>query len=166
VQKLALLFGPGKLSLEDIKAAVVDVARYDVFALGPAVLSSDQVQFARILEGLRGEGVAAPLILWALAEEARAIGRVLASVERGSLMAQALRDARVWGARQNLMPQAVRRVDRAMVRTALDHASLIDRQIKGLDKGDVWDEFLQLGLGLMRRAGAQVRGIQGRISSH
>jgi DNA polymerase-3 subunit delta len=60
----------------------------------------------------------------------------------------------------------VRRIDQAMVRTALDHASLIDRQIKGLAKGDVWDELLQLGLGLMRRPVDRARSNQGRISAH
>jgi DNA polymerase III subunit delta len=164
VQKLGLLFGPGELSLDAVRGAVVDVARFDVFALGPAILSGDQVQFVRVLEGLRGEGIAPPLVLWALAEEARTVGRVLASIEQGSPLAQAMRDARVWGARQNLLPQAVRRIDQAMLRAALDHASLIDRQIKGLAKGDVWDELLQLGLGLMRRAADRTRA--GNPSTH
>jgi DNA polymerase-3 subunit delta len=166
IQKLGLLLEPGKLALADVKPAVLDVARYDVFALGPALLSADQVQFVRVLEGLRGEGVAPPLILWALAEEMRAIGRVLNLVEQGQPLAQAMRDARVWGPRQNLMPQAIRRVNRDMLRRGLDHASTIDRQIKGLLKGDVWDELLQLGLALIRRPGAKTRDNRGRISAH
>ena len=38
------------------------------------------------------------------------------------------------------------------LRSALVHAARIDRMIKGLLAGDVWDEFLQLALRLARRA--------------
>jgi DNA polymerase-3 subunit delta len=36
----------------------------------------------------------------------------------------------------------------AALRTAILHAARIDRMIKGLTTGDVWDEFLQLCLRL------------------
>lgn len=166
IQKLGLLFDAGMLALDDVKQSVLDVARYDAFTLGPAILSGDRVQFVRVLEGLRGEGVAPPLILWALTEEARALGRVLSLLESGVQLEQALRDARVWGARRNLMPQAVRRVNGAIIKRALHHASDIDRLIKGLGSGDAWDELLQLGLGLMRPATPVTRGNQGRISTY
>ena len=39
VQKLGLLYPPGELSFEQIEAAVLNVARYDVFKLGEAVLA-------------------------------------------------------------------------------------------------------------------------------
>jgi DNA polymerase-3 subunit delta len=35
-------------------------------------------------------------------------------------------------------------------RAALMHAARIDRMVKGLDRGDIWDEFLQLALRLTR----------------
>ena len=42
VQKLALLFPPGKISFEQVREAVLDVARYDVFNLGEAMLEGDR----------------------------------------------------------------------------------------------------------------------------
>ncbi len=60
VQKLALLFPAGKLGFVQVKEAVLEVARYDVFKLGEAMLMADAVRVTRILEGLRGEGVAPP----------------------------------------------------------------------------------------------------------
>ncbi len=39
VQKLALLHPPGELSWAQVEAAVLNVARYDVFKLSEAVLS-------------------------------------------------------------------------------------------------------------------------------
>ncbi|HYM48050.1 MAG TPA: DNA polymerase III subunit delta, partial [Burkholderiaceae bacterium] len=69
VQKLALLLPAGELAIEDVQAAVSNVARYDVQALAEALLSGDIARYARVLEGLRGEGEAPTFVLWAVAEE-------------------------------------------------------------------------------------------------
>lgn len=146
VQKLGLLFPAGSLSFEQVKDAVLDVARFDVFDLGEVVLSGDAARLARTLDGLDGEGVAPPLVLWAMSEEIRVAGRVLAAMENGLPLQQALRDLRIWGPRQNLLQRHLNRIKPKQVEAALLHAARIDRISKGLAKGDVWDELLQLGL--------------------
>ena len=45
-----------------------------------------------------------------------------------------------------LVEQAVKRTSEARLLQGLKRAAGIDRMIKGLAKGDVWDELLQLGL--------------------
>ena len=151
VQKLALLFPPGALSFDQIKESVLDVARFDVFDLGDIVLSGDAAHLARVLDGLQGEGAAAPLVLWSIAEEIRAVGRVLAGLSGGRPLQQAMRDARIWGPRQKLIERNVGRFTPSQIETALVHAARVDRMIKGLARGDVWDELLQLGLRFSRR---------------
>jgi DNA polymerase-3 subunit delta len=148
VQKLALLFPAGSLPFDEVKNAVVDVARFNVFEIGATLLKADRVHFVRMLDGLQAEGAAAPLVLWAIAEEARAMARVKAAMAGGRLLAQALRDAKVWGPRQDLMPAALRRLTQSQLVAALRRAAEIDRMIKGLAGGDVWDALLQLGLEL------------------
>lgn len=133
-----------------MRAAVTDVARYDVFKLGETVLAADTPRFAHMLEGLRAEGVAPPLILWAIAEEIRALWHISGALAAGKPLPTALRDARVWGRRADLMPRAVRDVHQPDLEQALLHAADVDRMIKGLARGDVWDELLQLGLRLTR----------------
>jgi DNA polymerase-3 subunit delta len=62
-----------------------------------------------------------------------------------------LREARIWGpSHQNLMQQRLPRFSLAQVTEALRHAATIDRMIKGLIRGDAWDELLQLGLRFAR----------------
>jgi DNA polymerase-3 subunit delta len=147
VQKLALLFPPGKIAFERVRDAVLDVARYDVFNLGAALLEGDVPHLARMLDGLCGEGVAPPLVLWALAEEIRAIGRVLDATAAGKTPPQLWRDTRVWpAAHQALMQQNLGRFTREQIEAAIAHAAKADRMIKGLVRGDVWDELLQLAL--------------------
>ena len=100
-----------------------------------------------MLEGLRGEGEAPPRVLWLLAEEIRAVCRVQDGIASGRQLAELLREARVWGdARQTLVGRAARKFPRGALLAALQHAASVDRVIKGIAKGDAWDELLQLGL--------------------
>ena len=146
IQKLALLFPAGSLSLEQVKESVTDVARYNVFNLSEAMLAGDEIRYAHILGGLRAEGTAAVLVLWALAENIRTLGKVLRATKSGGSLASAMRDARVWGAHQRLTERAVKRFSLAIAERALRQASHVDKIVKGLRRGDVWDELLQLGL--------------------
>ncbi len=157
VQKLALLFPPGALAFEQVKDAVLDVARFDVFDLGALVLAGDAARLARTLDGLDGEGVAPQLVLWAMSEEIRIAGRLLAAMSSGQPVQQALRDLRIWGPRQNLLQKHINRLTQKQVEAALLHAARIDRISKGLAKGDVWDELLQLGLRFTGRPAKSAR---------
>ncbi len=161
VQKLALLFPAGRIAFEQARDAVLEVSRYDVFRLGEALLEGEVARLARMLDGLRGEGVAPPLVLWAIAEETRAIGRVLDGLACGRTPPQLWREARVWGKpHQQLMQQNCRRFSREQVEAALLSAARADRMVKGLIRGDVWDELLQLCLRFA--AGAPVRPLPER----
>jgi DNA polymerase III subunit delta len=147
VQKLALLFPAGRISGDAVRHAVLDVARYDVFKLGEALLAGDVRQLVRMLDGLRGEGVAPPLVLWAIADEARAIGRVLDASAAGGKPPQLWREAKVWGtAHQQLMLAHMRRFTRGQIDAAILHAARVDRVVKGLIRSEVWDELLRLAL--------------------
>jgi len=147
IQKLALLHPAGELSFEQVRDAVLDVARFEVGQLSEAMLSGDKARLARVLDGLAGEGEAPPRVLWVMAEDVRAVARVQAGLAAGRNVADLLREARVWGdARQRLVGAAARRMARAALEAALAHAAAIDRTIKGLAKGNPWDELLRLGL--------------------
>ena len=166
VQKLALLFPAGKITFEQARDAVLDVARHDVFNLGPVMIEGDPPHLARMLDGLRGEGAAPPLVLWTMCEEIRAIGKIITGVASGKPISMLWREAKIWGsAHQNLMQQNVKRFSLAQVAEALRHAAAIDRTIKGLAKGDVWDELLQLGLRFAHGAAANPAPKRGKMAA-
>ncbi|MCR4297131.1 MAG: DNA polymerase III subunit delta [Gallionella sp.] len=146
IQKFALLFPAGELSFEQVKDAVMDVARYDIFKLSEAMLSGNAARFARILDGLRAEGIATVLVLWAVSEDIRTLGKVLQAAQCGGSLGNALRDMRVRKDRQGLIENAARRLKLPYIERALQQAARLDKTIKGLRQGDVWDELLQLGL--------------------
>jgi DNA polymerase-3 subunit delta len=147
IQKLALLLPAGEIDFDAVREAVMNVARYDALKLTEAMLSGERSRLARMLDGLRGEGEAPPRVLWILAEEIRAICRVQNGIAAGRPLADVLREARVWGgARQTLVGRAAKNLPRAALLAALEHAARVDRVVKGIVKGDAWDELLQLGL--------------------
>jgi len=151
IQKLGLLFPPGELAFDPVCGAVLNVARYDAFKLNEAMLAGDKSRLARMLDGLKSEGEAPPKILWVLAEEIRAVAKVQAGLAQGEDLQQLYRNHRVWGnVRQQLVGEAARRLKSAALAQALRHAARIDRTIKGLARGDVWDELLQLCLRFAR----------------
>ncbi|MCL4185822.1 MAG: DNA polymerase III subunit delta, partial [Burkholderiaceae bacterium] len=56
----------------------------------------------------------------------------------GRPLAKAMRDARVFGQRERMFEQALRRLQETPIRDALQRAARADRMIKGLDGGDGW----------------------------
>ena len=148
VQKLALLAPEGELTLELVRSAVANVARFDVAAASEALLAGDIARYVRIIDGLRGEGEAPTFVLWTLSEDLRALGRVQAGLAAGRAVDDLLRENRVWGTRQQPMKAAARRISAAGLKRSLMHAAAIDRAIKGVGSGEPWQEFVTLGLNL------------------
>lgn len=153
ILKLGLLHPPGELSFDAVREAILNVARYNVDALRQAMLEGDATRCARLLEGLKGEGEAPPLILWALANEIRTLANLRQGLDDGQPLQGLMKAERIFDdRRRQAIQRALPRLDGAPLRTAILHAAKIDRMIKGLAGGDVWDEFLQLCLRLTRGA--------------
>lgn len=154
IQKLGLLHEPGKLSYEQVQDAVLNVARYDVFKLSEAMLAGDPARLVRMLEGLKGEGEALPLVLWAVSEEIRTLLKLKAGMAQGRPLGALMKEMRIWGPRERMMEPALRRVSLPVLEKALQEAAQVDKMIKGLrakaHAGDAWDALLQLALTICR----------------
>jgi DNA polymerase III subunit delta len=136
LQKLALLHPQGVLSFEQVEAAVLNVARYDVFKLGEAVLAGQVERALRMLEGLEAEGEGAVLVHWTLAEDIRALKRVKDAMADGKPLPMALRDARVWGAKERLYERVLPLLADHQLAHLVQAASVCDGVIKGLKHPD------------------------------
>lgn len=156
LQKLALLHPPGELTLAQIEAAVLDVARFDVFKLSEAVLSGNIPRILRMLDGLEAEGEAAVLVHWNLAEDARALARVRAALDAGRPLPVAMREARVWGAKERLIERIAPRLDSAQAAALVQAAQVCDGLVKGLRHpdwpSDPWAALRRLALLLAEAA--------------
>ncbi|WP_137935815.1 DNA polymerase III subunit delta [Chitinivorax sp. B] len=148
VQKLALLYPEGALSLELVRDAVLDVTRYDVFKLGEALLQGDAGRFMKVLDGLHAEGESPVLVLWALTEEIRTMLKLKQGLAMRQSLSQLMKDHRVWGERQKLMEPALRRVAIPALQAGLRKSHEIDRSIKGVSANEPWAAMMRLGLSL------------------
>ncbi len=159
IAKLGLLHPPGELTFGQIEDAVLDVARHDVFKLGEAVLSGNVGRTLRMLDGLQAEGEAAPLVLHTLAADILAVRRVRAALAAGRPMPVALREARVWGARERLVERVVARLDDRAVAELVEAAQVCDGLVKGLRHPawpqDPWQGLRRLALLLLQRTAAR-----------
>lgn len=131
LQKLALLAPEGELSLDTVREAVADVARYDTYVAAEALLAGDTARYLRVLEGLRGEGEAPTYLLFTLSSALFA----LATGERANKAMQAVLDK-------------ARRYPSAALERAIRRAAAVDRAIKGVGAGEPWEEFAKLALEL------------------
>jgi len=151
IQKLALLYPNGTLTFDQVKDVVLNVARYDVYQLTDAMISANTARYTRVLTGLQGEGAAPLLILATLAEQFRQLIIIRKGLDSGQPPAQLLQAARVWGDRQKLTLAAAKRLNLQLLMQGLSDAAKIDRIIKGVAQGDIWNELLQLGVSLTIR---------------
>lgn len=141
VDKLFLLHGAGKLNFEQTASAVADSARYNIYDLVDSALVGDVVRTARIIGGLKNEGIEPVLMLWALSREVRMLAQISeANTSADAVMAK----LRVWENRKALIRKALSRHSSVRWKGFLKRCAKIDKVIKGVEQGRVWDELLML----------------------
>ncbi|OWT57420.1 DNA polymerase III subunit delta [Candidimonas nitroreducens] len=150
IQKLALLYPEGRIEAADVERAVLNVARYDVFGLRDAMLAGQPARTLSMLAGLRAEGTALPLVLWAVGDEIRVLARLAEARAQGRDLGGEMRKGRVFGNHERLARQALARVPPGAWPAAVQHAHEVDRLIKGLKVpgrlDDPWEEMGRLAL--------------------
>ena len=154
IQKLGLLYPPGDISQAQVEAAVVNVARYDVFKLSESVLSGQVARVQRMLDGLQAEGEAVVLVHYTIAEDIRALKRVKDAMTAGKPLPMALREQRVWGPRERLFERVLPRMTEARLNGLLQAAHQVDGIVKGLKvpdwPTDPWQALQRLALRFSR----------------
>ncbi len=166
IQKLALLYPPGELSFEQLESAVLNVARYDVFKLSEAVLAGQSARVQRMLDGLQAEGEAEVLVHYALSEDIRALKRVKDAIGAGRPLPVALREQRIWGARERLFERVLPQLSAIALDQLLHSAHLVDGIVKGLKQPDWpsggWQALHRLAMQLCRECALQPVGARSR----
>ncbi|TDX32372.1 DNA polymerase III delta subunit [Modicisalibacter xianhensis] len=151
LQKLALILPPGaRLNTEAIASGVEDSARYDVFTLTDACLRGERERSVRIIQGLRGEGIEAPVVLWALTRELRTLLSLQQHLDQGQSLEHACKAQRpmIPDKRRPNYQQALSRLPHRRLHKLLLFSQRIDLAIKGGIELPVWDALNDLALTL------------------
>ncbi len=139
IEKLYVLYGSGHLSQKQIFEVVADSSRYDVFKLMDSVLSAGVNRIVKILSGLRDEGIAAPVVLWALTREARSLIKIKLALAGGQSRELVFKNNQIWDKRKQLVSHALNRLSDSDLTDILVLSAKADRQIKGQQPGDAWE---------------------------
>jgi DNA polymerase-3 subunit delta len=154
IERLALLQPGARLDAAGVAAAVSDSARYDVYQLAAAALAGNAPRALRVLDGLRAEGTAPPLVLWALATHLRAVSRVLQRDPHAQDVRGILYGEKIFAVDDGAVRAGLQRLSRADLDAMFAMAARADRVAKGGLHGDVWCEFAAL---VARMAGVELR---------
>ena len=148
IEKLALLADDRELTAQAVLAAVGDSARYSIYDFVDAALLGQPERVARILNGLRDEGIEPVLVNWALHQESRRLAMLAFARSRGQALEAALAEQKVWEKRKPLLRQASQRLALTDCRRLLRACARTDRTIKGAETGSPWNALLANGLRL------------------
>jgi DNA polymerase III subunit delta len=146
IEKLYVLYGNVNLSSQQITDAVADSSRYDVFKLMDSVLAASVGRILKVLSGLRSEGVATPIVLWALTREARVLIKMKLAISQGQNREVVFKNNQIWDKRKQRVSNALSRLSDSDLNNILVLSAKADRQIKGQESGDAWETLLALCL--------------------
>lgn len=146
IEKLYVLYGTGKLSSQQIFDVVADSSRYDVFKLMDCVLVANVSRILKVLSGLRSEGIAPPIVLWALTRDARLLIKIKLALSQGQNKDLVFKNNQIWDKRKQLVSNALNRLSDHDLNEVLVLSAKADRQIKGQEEGDVWEILLAICL--------------------
>lgn len=145
VEKLKLVCS-GTLSVEDVREAVADSARYDVFDWTDRILGGDAAGAARGLMRLREEAVEPVLLTWALVQMLRQWADAAALMQASGDAGGALRQLRLPRPRLAAFEKALYRARLEQVLVWLRRAGRIDALVKTGQGDRAWEELLSCAL--------------------
>jgi len=146
IEKLRLADLEQPIGAVALAEVLEDAAHYDTFELLDAVFAGDRVRVARMVPGLRAEGVALFAILGALTSQLRQIGSGRVPPFRRQLVDRLLRRL-----------GSVEAIDRVLAQCAL-----VDQQGKGQLLGDAWLSLEDL---LLRLAGTRLPSLESQLEA-
>jgi len=142
--KLQLLYPKERIDCEHVIKATHDTARFNVFDLSNYALLGNHEKTIRVIRHLQQSGLEPTLVLWALTREIRLLHALLhANSDDSKTLLR-----REWQSRQRLLSNAARRLRPQQMSALLQHASQVDKVIKGNLSGNIWLSLSELALGI------------------
>jgi len=140
IEKLYILHGASTIGRAKVDDLVADSARFDVFKLTDALLQGKLQRSLKILQALKAEDVAAPIVLWALSREIR----LLLALQTAGHQPGIYKKYQVTERRRPLLEKALSRLKLRDLQDLLQCCAITDLQIKGELSGDCWESLLSL----------------------
>jgi DNA polymerase-3 subunit delta len=151
IEKLRLLRGAGPVDEDAVLDAVADSARFDVYKLVDAAFAGDAARALRVLEGLKGEGLEPPQIMWLIRSDLRSVAALAweHKTRRRSKVASAM-----WDSRRRQLGAVQNRAELSDWHALVVHAAEVEGIVKGRAQGQPWAALTGLVAAIARTAAA------------
>jgi len=147
IEKLHLLYGQGQITTDQVLETVTDSARFEIFAWVDTVLNGEAGRSIRQLRGLQAENCDPILVTWALNREIRNLCQITYALKTGQSLEHVWQTYHIWQNRKSIITAALKRYSSPHPwQQFLRQTVQIERIIKGVDKGNFWEELLLLSL--------------------
>lgn len=149
LQKLSLIHPQGvRLNVESIAQGVEDSARFDVFNLADACLKGEPSRASKIVNGLRGEGIEAPIVLWSLSRELRILLSLHQHLDQGQSFEHACKSQKpmIFDKRRPAYQKAIQRLSMKRLHKLLLMAQRLDLAVKGASTVPLWSGLHDLAI--------------------
>lgn len=143
IEKISLISESKNLDSKNIHTILSNNSHYSLNELMDAVLKGDVTKIIRIIEVLRKEDVAPPLLLWGLTEQARKLVENKPDVLHKVNQKNMLQNLSITHQKSSDVCTANNQVKTSDL---LKQCANVDRVIKGRAYGDSWRELLQLSV--------------------
>ncbi|NVJ59689.1 MAG: DNA polymerase III subunit delta [Gammaproteobacteria bacterium] len=142
LEKLQLIRSDQPLDVSELKEAISNNARFNVFELIDTALAGHVQKANVMLSQLKQEGVVPVIVIATLYRECKTLFSMSSEVSKGKSVTDVVREYRVWSNRTRLISQALNKVPSAVWQRLVSRCAHLDKVAKGQEEGNVWDELM------------------------
>ena len=149
IEKLALIADKtNPLTIEDIKAQLIDQCEYQLYELADACLTANPEKVLHLLRQARNNRTEPTLILWLLTQEIRQLIGLSHLIRQNMAFSTACTQQKIWPQRAHLYQKTMARLPQPTLYQLLQKSKELDELIKTSQSLQIWNEFEQLALTL------------------
>ena len=151
IEKIRLLEPEAQIGLNEMLNICSNSEKFDPYQFIDDLLAGKSEKSLRVLHSFKDDGFEEIFLLWLITKELRILYRAKEESEKGIDPKITFRRLGVWEKRIPIFYNSINRVKINYLRMLLSQASALDLLIKGLRKGDIWQELTLLALSISGR---------------
>lgn len=149
IEKLALAYPNQKIGMNEVAELTLQAYQYDLFDWVDACLLGHTDKMIQIHHTLKQEYIEPTLMLWAITQEIRKLMHLyFYKTQELNLSIDVFKRHGIWEKKQPLFQKALGRHDFPSITSLLEKAYHVDKILKGVEVGNVWDALMDMALQL------------------
>mgnify|MGYP000058194124 FL=1 len=140
IDRLIMMEVQGRVTIKDVSNCVADGAHFDLFQLTDAAMMNKKDRVFKIFSRLKSEGMQPFELMRVVNWELKNLSDLMTDVDDGQSVRQAMQTAKVWQSKQKMIGDYLSSRNKQNIDDLIHQACEVDKTIKGVKKGNPWDE--------------------------